>query len=65
MLQEKEKTYLLKLARDSVLFFLEKNRFLNVDSEIKEAFMDGESSSSLLFKRLGCFVTFKKSNRAL
>lgn len=59
MLKEKDKSYLLKLARDSVLFYLNKNELLNVDSEMEESFEGGESSNSLLFKRLGCFVTFK------
>ena len=59
MLQEKEKSYLLKLARDSVLFYLNENKLLDVDSEIQEVFKKEESDDSLLFKRLGCFVTFK------
>ena len=59
MLREKERSYLLKLARDSVLFYLNKNELLNVDSEVQEAFQEGEGDGSLLFKRLGCFVTFK------
>jgi uncharacterized protein len=66
MLQEKEKTYLLKLARESVLFYLKENRLLNVEAEIQEIFSEGGSLSSLLFKRLGCFVTFKtKSSDSL
>ena len=59
MLQEREKSYLLKLARDSVLFYLNKKELLNVDSEIQAEFQKGEGGDSLLFKRLGCFVTFK------
>ena len=53
MLQEKEKSYLLKLARDSVLFYLNENKLLDVDSEIQEVFKKEESDDSLLFKRLG------------
>ena len=59
MLEEREKSYLLKLARDSVLFHLKEKKFLNVDSEIQDMFQAGENTGSLLFKRLGCFVTFK------
>ena len=40
MLQEKEKSYLLKLARDSVLFYLNENKLLDVDSEIQEIFQN-------------------------
>ena len=59
MLQGREKSYLLKLARDSVLFYLNKNEILNVDSKIQDTFQKGEADGSLLFKRLGCFVTFR------
>ena len=57
MIQEKEKNYLLNLARNSISSFLEKEKKLNVDEEIQELFPN--EGDFLLYKRLGCFVTLK------
>lgn len=57
MINEKEKKFLLNLARNSISLFLETSTKLNIDEKIVETFPKEEDS--LLFKRLGCFVTLK------